>query len=52
MFEQDHPLLDHVVHVRPCLIWLFRGDDLLYPARVQVDEETGAAAEIGQVLDR
>jgi hypothetical protein len=40
-----------VVHVGAGDLVLLVGDDLLHPARIEIDEVAGAAAEVGEVLD-
>src|SRR6266545_2100880 len=51
VLQNRHRLVHHVFHVSFGLVGLFVADDLLHPARVEIDEVTGAAAEIGEVLD-
>ena len=51
MFQNRHGLVHDVVHVGAGRVELFVGEHLLDPARVQVNEIAGTAAEIGQVLD-
>ena len=49
--ENRDGLVDHVFHVGFGLVELFAGDDLLHPSRIEINEITGAAADIGEMLD-
>ena len=51
VLQDRHRLIDHVFHVGFGLVGLFVADDLFHPARIEIDKVTGAAAEIGEVLD-
>ena len=51
MFQDGDRLVDHVIHVGARLSNFSCADDFFHPARIQVDEIAGAAAEIGEVLD-
>jgi hypothetical protein len=51
VLENGHGLIHDVVHVIARDLELFGGQDAFDPARIEVNEVAGTAAEIGQVLD-
>ena len=51
MLENGNRLVDDMLHVCFADLELLLREDFLHPARVEIDEVTRTAAEIGQVLD-
>jgi hypothetical protein len=51
VFEDHRGLIDDVLHVGLGFVELLVRDQLLHPARIEIDEIAGAAAHIGQMLD-
>ena len=52
VFQDHHRLINDVVHVGAGLVKMFVADHLLDPARIQINEVTGTAANVREMFDR
>src|SRR4030095_16096616 len=51
MLQYRPCLIDNVLHIGARLVELLVGEQLFYPARIEVEKVTGTAAHVGKVLD-